>query len=156
MCSFLLLRHLALSGVTVVTSMTAAVGLAVSPPLNGAWSQSVFSGQPSPGGQPQQAPALPGAQPISNDDRVYTADQESNTVTVINPKTDTVLGTIPLGNVRMDTNANVLGAMYDRQIDVHGLGFSRDGRYLDVVDVTTNAVHVQQGGAYDLRWPCPA
>lgn len=142
MCSFPLLRHLALSGVTVVTSMTAAVGLAVSPPLNGAWPWSVFSGQPSPGGQPQQAPALPGAQPISSNDRVYTADQESNTVTVINPKTNTVLGTIPLGNVRMDTNANVLGAMYDRQIDVHGLGFSRDGRYLDVVDVTTNAAHV--------------
>jgi YVTN family beta-propeller protein len=32
--------------------------------------------------------------------------------------------------------------MYDGQIDVHGLGFSRDGRYLDVIDVTTNAAHV--------------
>jgi YVTN family beta-propeller protein len=89
-----------------------------------------------------QAPALPGAPPISANDRVYTADQDSNTVTVINPKTDTVLGTIALGKPRMDTDADVLGAMYDGQIDVHGLGFSRDGRYLDVVDVTTNAVHV--------------
>ncbi|WP_261564730.1 beta-propeller fold lactonase family protein [Frankia gtarii] len=89
-----------------------------------------------------QAPALPGAQPISPDDRVYTADQDSNTVTVIDPKTDTVLGTIPLGKPRMDTDADVLGAMYDGQIGVHGLGFSRDGRYLDVIDVTTNAVHV--------------
>jgi YVTN family beta-propeller protein len=89
-----------------------------------------------------QAPALPGAQPISPDDRVYTADQDSNTVTVIDPKTDTVLGTIPLGKPRMDTDADILGAMYDGQIDVHGLGFSRDGRYLDVIDVTTNAVHV--------------
>ena len=89
-----------------------------------------------------QAPALPGAQPISANDRLYTADQDSNTVTVINPRTNTVLGTIALGKPRMDTDADVLGAMYDGQIDVHGLGFSRDGRYLDVIDVTTNAVHV--------------
>jgi YVTN family beta-propeller protein len=89
-----------------------------------------------------QAPALPGAQPISDNDRVYTADQDSNTVSVISPKTNTVLGTIALGNVRLDTDADVLGPMYDRQIDVHGLGFSRDGRHLDVIDPTTNAVHV--------------
>ena len=79
---------------------------------------------------------------ISANDRVYTADQDSNTVTVIDPKTTTVLGTIPLGKPRMDTNADVLGAMYDEQIGVHGLGFSRDGQYLNVIDVTTNAVHV--------------
>jgi YVTN family beta-propeller protein len=42
----------------------------------------------------------------------------------------------------MDTNADVLGVMYNGKIDVHGLGFSRDGRYLDVIDVTTNAVQV--------------
>jgi YVTN family beta-propeller protein len=95
-----------------------------------------------PPSHPVQAPALPGAQPISANDRVYTADQDSNTVTVINPKTNTVLGTIALGNPRLDTDADVLGAMYDGQIDVHGLGFSRDGRYLDVIDVTSNAVHV--------------
>jgi YVTN family beta-propeller protein len=89
-----------------------------------------------------QAPALPGAQPISANDRVYTADQDSNTVSVINPKTDTVLGTIALGNPRMDVDADILGAMYNGEIDVHGLGFSRDGRYLDVIDVTTNAVQV--------------
>jgi YVTN family beta-propeller protein len=100
------------------------------------------STRPPSTGAVTQAPALPSAQPISANDRVYTADQDSNTVTVIDPKTDTVLGTIPLGKPRMDTNADVLGAMYDGEIDVHGLGFSRDGRYLDVVDVTTNAVHV--------------
>jgi YVTN family beta-propeller protein len=101
---------------------------------------------PRRGGTPQArvtpAPALPGAQPISGNDRVYTADQDSNTVTVIDPKTDTVLGTIPMGAVRLDTNADTLGAMYDGQIDVHGLGFSRDGQYVDVMDVTTNAVQV--------------
>lgn len=89
-----------------------------------------------------QAPSLPGAQPISENDRVYTADQDSNTVSVINPKANLVLGTIVFGSVRMDTNADILGAMYYGEIDVHGLGFSRDGRYLDIVCVTTNSVHV--------------
>src|SRR5882757_4504602 len=89
-----------------------------------------------------QAPALPGAQPISGNDRVYTADQVSNTVSVIDPKTNTVLGTIALGQPRLAPTADVLGAMYKGEIDVHGLGFSRDGRWLDVIDVTTNAVHV--------------
>jgi YVTN family beta-propeller protein len=89
-----------------------------------------------------QAPALPGAQPISGNDRVYTADQDSNTVSVIDPKTNTVLGTIALGQPRMAPTADVLGAMYKGELDVHGLGFSRDGRWLDVIDVTTNAVHV--------------
>jgi YVTN family beta-propeller protein len=118
---------------------TMVIGLAGVLPACGSLPRTSAFRQPPP---PAQAPALPGAQPISANDRVYTADQDSNTVTVINPKTDTVLGTIALGKPRMDTNADVLGAMYDGQIDVHGLGFSRDGRYLDVVDVTTNAVHV--------------
>lgn len=89
-----------------------------------------------------EPPALPGAQPISRNDRVYTADQDSNTVSVINPATNTVLGTIALGQPRLSPSKDVLGAMYDGQIDVHGLGFSRDGKWLDVIDVTTNAVHV--------------
>ncbi|MGW2857460.1 YncE family protein, partial [Streptomyces sp. NPDC001215] len=73
---------------------------------------------------------------------MYTADQASNTVSVINPATNTVLGTIALGKPRLDPSADVLGAMYDGEIDVHGLGFSRDGKWLDVIDVTTNAIHV--------------
>ncbi|GAC1643383.1 MAG: beta-propeller fold lactonase family protein [Mycobacterium sp.] len=86
-----------------------------------------------------QAPALPGAQPISSRDRVYTADQTSNTVTVINPATNAVLGTIALGAQRL---GDTLGPQYLRDVDVHGLGFSRDGQYLDVVSVTTNTVTV--------------
>src|SRR6201994_316893 len=82
-----------------------------------------------------QAPALPGAQPISSRDRVYTADQVSNTVTVINPKTNEVLGTIPLGQDRLD---QILGPIDRGQINVHGLGFSRDGTKLDVISVTSN------------------
>lgn len=91
---------------------------------------------------PVQAPALPGAQPISEDDRIYTADMDSNTVSVINPKKGVVLGTIPFGSIRMDTGTDLLGAMYDGEMNVHGLGFSRDGRYLNVICVTSNSVHV--------------
>src|ERR1700761_7817489 len=69
-----------------------------------------------------QAPALPGAQPISSRDRVYTADQASNTVTAINPETNQVLGTIRLGQ--------------------HGLGFSRDGSRLDVISVDSNSAQL--------------
>ncbi|MDV6278809.1 YncE family protein, partial [Rhodococcus erythropolis] len=87
----------------------------------------------------QQAPALPGAQPISPSDRVYTADQTSNTVSVINPATNEVLGTIALGAQRL---GDILGPQYLRDVDVHGLGFSRDGQYLDAVSVTSNTVTV--------------
>src|SRR5258707_6008908 len=131
-------RRCGWTGATTVAAVAAIICLAAGSPASGAGPRD--AGTPHP--RVTQAPALPGAQPISGNDRVYTADQDSNTVTVINPKTDTVLGTIPMGAVRLDTNADTLGAMYNGQIDVHGLGFSRDGRYVDVMDVTTNAVHV--------------
>lgn len=86
-----------------------------------------------------QAPALPGAQPISGRDRVYTADQSSNTVTVINPATNEVLGTIPVGEARLD---GALGPVDRNQVNAHGLGFARDGSRLDVIDVTSNAAQV--------------
>jgi YVTN family beta-propeller protein len=86
-----------------------------------------------------QAPALPGAQPISSRDRVYTADQASNTVTVINPKTNQVLGDIPLGQ---DGLGEVLGPVDNSEVGVHGLGFSRDGSLLDAISVNSNAVQL--------------
>ncbi len=124
-----------------VTALALVAGLVAFLPGCGSPTHPGASSQP-PATGPTQAPALSGAQPISPNDRVYSADQSSNTVTVIDPTTSTVLGTIPLGKPRMDTNADVLGAMYTEQIGVHGLGFSRDGQYLNVIDVTTNAVHV--------------
>ena len=51
-------------------------------------------------------------------DRVYTADQNTNTVSVINPATSTLLGQIRLGNVRPD----VLSPLYKGEINVHELG----------------------------------
>ncbi len=94
---------------------------------------------PGPGAAIIQAPALPGAPAISPRDRLYSADQTSNTVTIINPATETVLGQIALGNPRPD---DVLAATYFQEVDVHGLGFSPDGKLLNVVDVTTNSVAI--------------
>lgn len=86
-----------------------------------------------------QAPALAGAQPISSRDRVYTADQSSNTVSVIDPSTNRVLGTRSLGEDRLQ---GVLGPTDTTEVNVHGLGFSRDGRTLDVISVTSNGAQV--------------
>ena len=83
-----------------------------------------------------QAPALPGAQPISGTDRVYTADQVSNTVSVIDPGTNTLLGTIPLGASRLGP---VFSAIHYDEVNVHGLGFAPDGSLLNVINVTTNS-----------------
>jgi YVTN family beta-propeller protein len=86
-----------------------------------------------------QAPALPGAPPISSQDRIYTGDQTSNTVTVIKPSTNEVLGTIFLGDERL---SDILGPQYLNSINSHGLGFSRDGKYICSISVTTNTVTV--------------
>ncbi|KYC37121.1 hypothetical protein WA1_46675 [Scytonema hofmannii PCC 7110] len=72
--------------------------------------------------------------PIS--DRVYTADQSSNTVSVINPATNTLVGRITLGNPR----PNVLSPLYKGELNVHGLGFSPDHRTLAVISTGSNAV----------------
>lgn len=94
-----------------------------------------------------QASALPGAQPVSSADRLYTADQTSNTVTVIDPARNAVLGTVRLGAQRLD---GVLGPQYVEQVGVHGLGFTRDGRRLGVVAVTTNTVTILDTASNDV------
>ncbi|WP_018405217.1 YncE family protein [Marinobacter gelidimuriae] len=94
-----------------------------------------------------QAPTMGPAQPISNRDRVYSADQTSNTLTVINPATNTVLGTLPLGDQRLD---GVLGPVDTNEVNVHGLGFSRDGRHLLAISVTSNAAQVIDAGSNSI------
>ena len=69
-------------------------------------------------------------------DRVYTADQNTNTVSVIDPSTNTLLGQIVLGNVRPD----VLSPLYKGEINVHGLGFSPDHKTLAAVSNGSNSV----------------
>ena len=98
-------------------------------------------------GGPPQAPALPGAAATSSKDRIYTADQTSNTVSVIDAGTNALLGTIALG----DPRPNVLGALYNKQIDVHGLGFSPDGSLLAAISVTSNAVTVIETATNRIR-----
>ncbi|MDE2367262.1 MAG: hypothetical protein KGM95_10050, partial [Betaproteobacteria bacterium] len=70
------------------------------------------------------------------DDRVYTADQNSNTISVINPVTNTLLGQIRLGNARPD----VLSPLYKGEINVHGLGFSPDHKTLIAISNGSNSV----------------
>jgi len=69
-------------------------------------------------------------------DRVYTADQNSNTVSVINPATNTLLGQIRLGSMRPD----VLSPLYKGEINVHGLGFSPDHKTLIAISTGSNSV----------------
>jgi YVTN family beta-propeller protein len=74
--------------------------------------------------------------PISSRDRVYAAEQFSNTVSVIDPSTNKLLGSIRLGEPQP---AN-LSPLYRGQLLVHGLGFSPDHRTLVVVSIGSNSV----------------
>jgi len=74
--------------------------------------------------------------PVSNRDRVYTADQTSNTVSVIDPAENKLLGAIRLG----DPVPGSLSPLYKGQLLVHGLGYSPDSKTLAVVSVGSNSV----------------
>src|SRR6478672_8502408 len=74
--------------------------------------------------------------PVSNRDRVYTADQTSNTVSVIDPAENKLLGAIRLG----DPIPGSLSPLYKGQLLVHGLGYSPDSKTLAVVSVGSNSV----------------
>src|SRR6201987_732849 len=74
--------------------------------------------------------------PISHRDRVYSAEQYSNTVTVTDPADNTIVGAIRLG----DSTPSSLSPLYKGQLLVHGMGFSPDHRTVDVVGVGSNAV----------------
>ena len=76
---------------------------------------------------------------ISPADRIYTGDQTSNTITVISPFNNTILGTINLGSERL---SDVIGPQYLRVGNSHGLGFSRDGAYIASISTTTNSLTV--------------
>jgi YVTN family beta-propeller protein len=74
--------------------------------------------------------------PISHRDRVYAAEQFSNTVSVTDPADNKLLGVIRLGEPA-PTNFSPL---YKGQLLVHGMGFSPDHRTLAVVAIGSNAV----------------
>lgn len=73
---------------------------------------------------------------ISAKDRVYLSDQSSNTVSVVDPSTDKLLGVIKLG----DLTPGNLAPLYKGQLLVHGMGFSPDHKTLDVVSIGSNSV----------------
>jgi YVTN family beta-propeller protein len=74
--------------------------------------------------------------PVSHQDRVYAAEQYSNTVSVIDPADNKLLGVIRLG----DTQPMNFSPLYKGQMLVHGMGFSPDRKTLAVVSIGSNAV----------------
>jgi YVTN family beta-propeller protein len=88
--------------------------------------------------QAQEVPAganLPPI-PITTHDRVYHADQSSNTISVYDPSNNSLLGVIPLGGY---TPGN-LSPLYYGQLLVHGMGFSFDHKTIAVVSIGSNSV----------------
>jgi YVTN family beta-propeller protein len=74
--------------------------------------------------------------PLSHRDRVYAAEQFSNTVSVTDPADHQLLGVIRLGEPQP---AN-FSPLYRGQVLVHGLGFSPDHKTLAVVSIGSNSV----------------
>jgi YVTN family beta-propeller protein len=92
-------------------------------------------------GSPAFAGQAPGAAsdrdiPISSHDRVYAAEQFSNTVSVTDPASNTLLGVIRLG----DPQPANFSPLYRGQLLVHGMGFSPDHKTLAVVSIGSNSV----------------
>src|ERR1700719_3438161 len=85
-----------------------------------------------------QAPAAASSpdMPISHRDRVYAAEQFSNTVSVTDPADNKLLGVIRLG----EPSPTNFSPLYKGQLLVHGMGFSPDHRTLAVVSIGSNSV----------------
>jgi len=95
----------------------------------------LLASAPAYAGQAPFAAAAPDF-PISGRDRVYAAEQFSNTVSVIDPSTNKNLGVIRLG----DPQPMNLSPLYRGQVLVHGMGFSPDRKTLVVVSIASNSV----------------
>jgi YVTN family beta-propeller protein len=73
---------------------------------------------------------------VSHRDRVYSAEQFSNTVSVTDPVDNRLLGVIRLG----DPQPGNFSPLYKGQVLVHGMGFSPDHRTIAVVSIGSNSV----------------
>jgi YVTN family beta-propeller protein len=73
---------------------------------------------------------------ISHHDRVYAAEQFSNTVSVTDPADNKLLGVIRLG----DPQPGNFSPLYRGQVLVHGMGYSPDHKTLAVVSIGSNSV----------------
>src|SRR5258707_1920023 len=74
--------------------------------------------------------------PVSHHDRVYSAEQFSNTVSVTDPVDNKLVGVIRLG----DPQPGNFSPLYKGQVLVHGMGYSPDHRTLAVVSIGSNSV----------------
>jgi YVTN family beta-propeller protein len=74
--------------------------------------------------------------PVSHHDRVYAAEQFSNTVSVIDPADNKLVGVIRLG----DPSPGNFSPLYKGQLLVHGMGYSPDHRTIAVVSIGSNSV----------------
>ncbi|RYH67620.1 MAG: YncE family protein [Alcaligenaceae bacterium] len=74
--------------------------------------------------------------PMSSRDRFYTSDQFSNTVSVIDPIANKLLGVLKLG----DPTPGNLSPLYRGQLLVHGMGFSPDHKTLAAISIGSNSV----------------
>lgn len=102
--------------------------------LAAALSMSCFAGAAQAGQAPfgTSAPDIP----VSHADRVYAAEQFSNTVSVIDPASNRLLGIIRLGNPQPGN----FSPLYRGQVLVHGMGFSPDRQTIAVVSIGSNSV----------------
>ena len=76
------------------------------------------------------------AQSPYKNDRVYTGNQVSNTISVVDPSQNKLLGEIKLGI----PYSNVLTPLYKGQTLVHGLRYSPQRKLLAAVSIGSNAV----------------
>jgi YVTN family beta-propeller protein len=104
---------------TIVATSTAAL----------IWPAEAWAGQ-APGAA--SSPDIP----ISHRDRVYAAEQFSNTVSVTDPVDNKLLGVIRLG----DPQPGNFSPLYKGQVLVHGMGFSPDHKTLAIVSIGSNSV----------------
>jgi len=95
----------------------------------------VVGSLPVRAGQAPGAASAPDVAP-SHRDRVYAAEQFSNTVSVTDPVDNALIGVIRLG----DPQPKTLSPLYHGQVLVHGMGFAPDHKTLAVVSVGSNAV----------------
>jgi YVTN family beta-propeller protein len=86
-------------------------------------------------GQAPVAAASPDI-PIGHHDRIYAAEQFSNTVSVIDPVDNKLLGVIRLG----DPQPGNFSPLYKGQVLVHGIGYSPDHKTLAIVSIGSNSV----------------
>jgi YVTN family beta-propeller protein len=85
--------------------------------------------------------------PISHRDRVYSAEQFSNTVSVTDPVDNKLLGVIRLG----DPLPASFSPLYTGQLLVHGMGFSPDHHTIAVVAIGSNAVNFIDTGTNSVK-----